>query len=98
MTDLTQNPAAPAATTSAAGDLPARIARVAARALTRAAARLEFQARVRAKRQATRIADAQQHRLPERTRRDLRTGTDGVSALMIGLVGPPAYWRGHTRR
>jgi hypothetical protein len=93
MTDLTHGPAIDSSV-----PLRARLERIGARLLTRLGERLEAQARVRAKRKAAEIADRQLHQLPEAARRDLSTRVEGVSPLMTGLVGPPDYWRGHTRR
>ena len=73
------------------------VSRLAA-ALSWLAARLECGAQERARRKAMRWTVSELQRLPHETRRDLGIPDERVSPLMVGLVGPPDYWRGHVAR
>lgn len=65
-------------------------------ALNWLAARIERSAELRARRKAARMSEAELQRMPAEVLEDLGVRRDNVSPLIVGLVGPPEYWRAFT--
>lgn len=65
-------------------------------ALNWLAARIERGAELRARRKAARMSEAELRRMPPEVLEDLGVRRANVSPLVVGLVGPPEYWRAFT--